>query len=129
MVMDQLSGMIGEVTRLVIDTTSTLRLEKKAEEVLAEKLEAEAAQLNASQAALVSIDGTGAIRGASSAAGTMPKAQFDRASRRSASLARPSSLVYAAALESAARRCPCATTRRSGSATGHLKTMIRNTRQ
>jgi penicillin-binding protein 1A len=55
--------MIGEVTQdLVIDTTIDLTLEKKAEEVLAERLEKEGGKLNASQAALVSIDATGAIR-------------------------------------------------------------------
>jgi penicillin-binding protein 1A len=100
MVMDQLPGMIGEVTQdLVIDTTIDLALEKKAEEVLAERLEAEGGKLNASQAALVSIDGTGAIR-ALVGGRDYAESQFDRASkakRQPGSAFKP--FVYAAALE------------------------------
>ncbi len=100
MVMDQLPGMIGEVRQdLIIDTTIDLSLEKKAEEVLAETLEAEGGKLNASQAALVSIDGTGAIR-ALVGGRDYAESQFDRASkakRQPGSAFKP--FVYAAALE------------------------------
>lgn len=99
-VMDQVPGMIGEVTQdLVIDTTIDLTLEKKAEEVLAERLETEGGKLNASQAALVSIDGTGAIR-ALVGGRDYAESQFDRASkakRQPGSAFKP--FVYAAALE------------------------------
>ena len=100
MVMDQVPGMIGEVTQdLVIDTTIDLTLEKKAEEVLAERLETEGGKLNASQAALVSIEGTGAIR-ALVGGRDYAESQFDRASkakRQPGSAFKP--FVYAAALE------------------------------
>ncbi|WEX77566.1 penicillin-binding protein [Sinorhizobium numidicum] len=100
MVMDQLPGMIGEITQdLVIDTTIDLALEKEAEEVISATLEAEGGKLNASQAALVSIDGTGAIR-ALVGGRDYAESQFDRASkakRQPGSAFKP--FVYAAALE------------------------------
>lgn len=100
MVMDQLPGMIGEINQdLVIDTTIDLTLEKKAEEAISATLEAEGAKLNASQAALVSIDGTGAIR-ALVGGRDYAESQFDRASkakRQPGSAFKP--FVYAAALE------------------------------
>ncbi|MBP2236043.1 penicillin-binding protein 1A [Sinorhizobium kostiense] len=100
MVMDQLPGMIGEVNQdLIVDTTIDLALEKQAEEVIAEMLEEEGGNLNASQAALVSIDGTGAIR-ALVGGRDYADSQFDRASRarrQPGSAFKP--FVYAAALE------------------------------
>lgn len=100
MVMDQLPGMIGEIKRdLIVDTTIDLALEKKAEEVIAATLEEEGGKLNASQAALVSIDGTGAIR-ALVGGRDYAESQFDRASRakrQPGSAFKP--FVYAAALE------------------------------
>ncbi|MEY9782926.1 transglycosylase domain-containing protein [Sinorhizobium fredii] len=100
MVMDQLPGMIGEVKQdLIVDTTIDLSLEKKAEEVLAASLDEEGGKLNASQAALVSIDGTGAIR-ALVGGRDYAESQFDRASkakRQPGSAFKP--FVYAAALE------------------------------
>lgn len=100
MVMDQLPGMIGEIKEdLVIDTTIDLNLEKKAEEVIAATLDADGQKLDASQAALVSIDGTGAIR-ALVGGKDYAESQFDRASkakRQPGSAFKP--FVYAAALE------------------------------
>src|SRR5690606_21773904 len=100
MVMAQLSGMIGDVTEdLVIDTTLDLDLERKAEESLVAILDADGAKLDVSQAALVSIDGTGAIR-ALVGGRDYAASQFDRASRakrQPGSAFKP--FVYAAALE------------------------------
>ncbi len=100
MVMDQLPGMIGEIKEdLVIDTTIDLDLEKKAEEVIGATLDADGKKLDASQAALVSIDGTGAIR-ALVGGKDYAESQFDRASRakrQPGSAFKP--FVYAAAME------------------------------
>ncbi|MGB3812656.1 MAG: transglycosylase domain-containing protein [Shinella sp.] len=100
MVMAQLPGMIGDIKEdLVIDTTIDLDLEKKADETIAALLEKEGAKLNAAQAALVSIDGTGAIR-ALVGGRDYAESQFDRASkakRQPGSAFKP--FVYAAALE------------------------------
>ena len=79
MVMDQLPGMVGEISQdLIVDTTLDLTLEKKAEETLAESLDASGQKLDVSQAALVSIDGTGAIR-ALVGGRDYAESQFDRA--------------------------------------------------
>ncbi|KQV44463.1 MULTISPECIES: transglycosylase domain-containing protein [unclassified Rhizobium] len=100
MVMDQLPGMIGKIDQdLVVDTTLDLTLEKKAEETLAARLDAEGEKLNVSQAALVSIDGTGAIR-AIVGGRDYATSQFDRAvkaKRQPGSAFKP--FVYAAAME------------------------------
>jgi penicillin-binding protein 1A len=100
MVMDQLPGMIGEVKEdLIVDTTIDLNLEKKAEEAISATLDADGKKLDASQAALVSIDGTGAIR-ALVGGKDYAESQFDRASkakRQPGSAFKP--FVYAAALE------------------------------
>ncbi|MGF6176046.1 transglycosylase domain-containing protein [Ensifer sp. 4252] len=100
MVMDQLPGMIGEVKEdLIVDTTIDLNLEKKAEEAISATLSTDGAKLDASQAALVSIDGTGAIR-ALVGGKDYAESQFDRASkakRQPGSAFKP--FVYAAALE------------------------------
>ncbi|MCR6500509.1 penicillin-binding protein [Shinella sp. CPCC 101442] len=100
MVMAQLPGMIGDITEdLVIDTTIDLDLEKKADEAITAVMDKEGAKLNASQAALVSIDGTGAIR-ALVGGRDYAESQFDRASkakRQPGSAFKP--FVYAAALE------------------------------
>lgn len=100
MVMDQLPGMIGEIKEdLIVDTTIDLNLEKKAEEAISATLDADGKKLDASQAALVSIDGTGAIR-ALVGGRDYAESQFDRASkakRQPGSAFKP--FVYAAALE------------------------------
>ncbi|UDF31313.1 UNVERIFIED_ORG: penicillin-binding protein [Roseateles sp. XES5] len=100
MVMAQLPGMIGDIKEdLVVDTTIDLDLEKKADEAISAVLDKEGEKLNASQAALVSIDGTGAIR-ALVGGRDYAESQFDRASkakRQPGSAFKP--FVYAAALE------------------------------
>ncbi len=100
MVMAQLPAMIGNVTEdLVIDTTIDLDLEKKADTAISSILDKEGAKLDASQAALVSIDGTGAIR-ALVGGRDYATSQFDRASkakRQPGSAFKP--FVFAAALE------------------------------
>ncbi len=100
MVMDQLPGMIGKIDQdLIVDTTLDLALEKKAEETLAASLDADGEKLNVSQAALVSIDGTGAIR-AIVGGRDYATSQFDRAvkaKRQPGSAFKP--FVYAAAME------------------------------
>lgn len=100
MVMDQLPGMIGETKQdLIVDTTLDLDLEKKAEETLTESLDENGAKLNVSQAALVSIDGMGAIR-AIVGGRDYAESQFDRAvkaRRQPGSAFKP--FVYAAAME------------------------------
>ncbi|GMB80757.1 transglycosylase domain-containing protein [Shinella zoogloeoides] len=100
MVMAQLPGMIGDIKEdLVIDTTIDLDLEKKADEAISKILDKDGAKSSASQAALVSIDGTGAIR-ALVGGRDYAESQFDRASkakRQPGSAFKP--FVYAAALE------------------------------
>ncbi|WP_175552076.1 transglycosylase domain-containing protein [Pararhizobium antarcticum] len=100
MVMDQLPAMVGDIKEdLIVDTTLDLDLEKKAEAAIAASLGEDGAKLNASQAALVSIDGTGAIR-ALVGGKDYAESQFDRASkarRQPGSAFKP--FVYAAAME------------------------------
>ncbi len=100
MVMDQLPGMIGDIKEdLVVDTTIDPDLEKKAEAAIKDVLDADGAKANVSQAALVSVDGTGAIR-ALVGGRDYAESQFDRASkakRQPGSAFKP--FVYAAAME------------------------------
>ncbi len=100
MVMDQLPGMIGDIKEdLVVDTTIDPDLEKKAEASIKDVLDANGAKSNVSQAALVSVDGTGAIR-ALVGGRDYAESQFDRASkakRQPGSAFKP--FVYAAAME------------------------------
>ncbi len=71
--------MIGDVKEdLIVDTTIDLNLEKQAEEAISATLAGDGAKLDASQAALVSIDGTGAIR-ALVGGKDYAESQFDRA--------------------------------------------------
>ncbi|MEZ2130152.1 MULTISPECIES: transglycosylase domain-containing protein [unclassified Sinorhizobium] len=100
MVMDELSGLVGDVKEdVVVDTTIDKSLEKKAEQTLVDVLDKDGVKLDASQAALVSIDGTGAIR-ALVGGKDYAESQFDRAvkaKRQPGSSFKP--FVYAAALE------------------------------
>ncbi len=100
MVMDQLPGLIGDVKEdVIVDTTIDKSLEKKAEQSLVDVLDKEGGKLDASQAALVSIDGTGAIR-ALVGGRDYATSQFNRAvkaKRQPGSSFKP--FVYAAALE------------------------------
>jgi penicillin-binding protein 1A len=100
MVMDQLPGLIGEVKEdVVVDTTIDRNLEKAAEKAIQSALGKDGKKLNASQAALVSIDGTGAVR-ALVGGRDYAQSQFNRAfkaKRQPGSAFKP--FVYAAALE------------------------------
>ncbi len=127
MVRDDVTALIGQVTEdIVVETTIDMTLEKKAEAALTESLAAEGAKVNASQAALVSIDGTGAIR-LWSAGVTMPKASSIARSRRSDSLVRPSNpSSMPPRWRSACDRAPPATMLRSASDRGRLRTMTRS---
>jgi penicillin-binding protein 1A len=63
MVMDQLPGLVGDLKEdVVVDTTIDMSLEKKAEQSLNDVLSKDGAKLRASQASLVSVDATGAVR-------------------------------------------------------------------
>ncbi|PTM97233.1 transglycosylase domain-containing protein [Mycoplana dimorpha] len=100
LVMDQVPKLVGDITEdLVVETTIDLDLEKKADEAITAVLDTEGAKLNASQAALVSVDGTGAIR-ALVGGRDYATSQFDRAAkakRQPGSAFKP--FVFAAALE------------------------------
>ena len=100
LVMDQLPGMIGDIKEdLIVETTIDLNLERKADKAIAAVIDKEGSKRNASQAALVAVDGTGAIR-ALVGGRDYAASQFDRASkarRQPGSAFKP--FVYAAALE------------------------------
>jgi penicillin-binding protein 1A len=100
MVMDQIPALIGEIKEdVVVDTTIDRTLEKAAEKAIKTTLDKEGKKLNASQAALVAIDGTGAIR-ALVGGRDYAASQFNRAfkaKRQPGSAFKP--FVYAAALE------------------------------
>ncbi|KQS81334.1 penicillin-binding protein [Rhizobium sp. Leaf384] len=100
LVMDQLPGLVGTVKQdLVVETTLDLDLEKKAEKTLSAILKESGTKSRASQAALVSVDATGAIR-ALVGGRDYADSQFDRAvkaKRQPGSAFKP--FVYAAAME------------------------------
>ena len=101
MVMDELPGLIGGDVKedVIVDTTIDKGLEKKADQALNDLLSKEGVKLAASQAALVSIDGTGAIR-ALVGGKDYADSQFNRAvkaKRQPGSSFKP--FVYATALE------------------------------
>ncbi|NTF06035.1 penicillin-binding protein [Agrobacterium rubi] len=100
MVLEEVRMLVGDVKQdLVVDTTVDLDLEKEAEKALSGVLKGEGKKLGASQAALASIDGTGAIRAIVGGA-DYSQSQFNRASkakRQPGSAFKP--FVYIAALE------------------------------
>jgi penicillin-binding protein 1A len=104
MVMGEVKKILGDVKQdVLVETTLDLTLERKAEETLTDLLDGEGAKLNASQAALVSMDATGAIR-ALVGGKDYAQSQFNRAvtaKRQPGSAFKP--FVYAAALEAGIR--------------------------
>ncbi|RLQ86919.1 transglycosylase domain-containing protein [Notoacmeibacter ruber] len=99
-VMDELPGLIGDVRDdLVVYTTVDLSLQKMAEKAIRERIAEHGAEKNVSQAALVSLDGTGAVR-ALVGGRDYAKSQFDRATearRQPGSTFKP--FVYLTAIE------------------------------
>lgn len=104
MVMDEVKSLIGDVkSDVTVQTTLDRRLEKDAEKALTDVLSKDGGKLNASQAALVSIDATGAIR-AVVGGRDYAQSQFNRAfkaKRQPGSAFKP--FVYAAAVEAGFR--------------------------
>lgn len=100
MVMDEVQRLIGEVKQdVVVDTTLDMGLEHKADQTISKILSGEGRKQGATQAALVAIDGTGAIR-ALVGGKDYAESQFNRAARakrQPGSAFKP--FVYAAALE------------------------------
>jgi len=100
LVMERLPDLVGKVTEdLVVDTTIDFQLQREAEKALRFTLEKNSAKFNVSQGALVSIDGTGAVR-ALIGGREYATSQFDRATdalRQPGSAFKP--FVYTAALE------------------------------
>ncbi|QCM11400.1 penicillin-binding protein [Agrobacterium tumefaciens] len=101
MVLEEVRGLIGDVKQdIVVDTTIDPNLERDAEKALSHVLQGDGKKQAASQAALVSIDGTGAIRAVVGGA-DYAESQFNRAAkakRQPGSAFKP--FVYVAALES-----------------------------
>ena len=99
-IMEELPGLIGEVrTDIIVDTTVDLTLQKLAEDSIRALIDENGKKLSVSQGALVSIDGSGAVR-AMVGGHDYANSQFDRASearRQPGSAFKP--FVYLAALE------------------------------
>jgi penicillin-binding protein 1A len=100
MVMDELPKLVGDFKDdIIVDTTIDRTLEKAAEKAIQSTLDKEGKKLAASQAALVAIDGTGAVR-ALVGGREYAVSQFNRAfkaKRQPGSAFKP--FVYVAALE------------------------------
>lgn len=100
MVMDRLPGLIGPVTEdLVVETTIDFHLQREAESAIRQAIADKGKTLNVGEGALVSLDGTGAVR-ALIGGRDYSTSQFNRAAdalRQPGSAFKP--FVYAAALE------------------------------
>ncbi len=100
MVMAQLPALIGEMRGdVIVQTSLDYELQKQAEAIISDELAAKGKKLNIGQAALVAMDGTGAIR-ALVGGRDYSKSQFNRAAdarRQPGSAFKP--FVYLAALE------------------------------
>jgi len=99
-VMDELPELIGEIREdVIVDTTIDLGLQKTGEKAIAKLVHDNGPKLNVSQGALVSIDGSGAVR-AMVGGVDYSGSQFDRAAdarRQPGSAFKP--FVFLAALE------------------------------
>lgn len=99
-VMEELPGLIGDVrSDVIVDTTVDLGLQKLGEASIRDLISKNGEKLNVSQGAMVSIDGTGAVR-ALIGGYDYANSQFDRASeakRQPGSAFKP--FVYLSALE------------------------------
>ncbi|HEX7726606.1 MAG TPA: transglycosylase domain-containing protein, partial [Rhizomicrobium sp.] len=81
MVLEEVRNLVGEVKQdIVVDTTIDPNLERDAEKALTHVLQGDGKKQGASQAALVSIDGTGAIRAVVGGA-DYAESQFNRAAK------------------------------------------------
>ncbi|TDK35535.1 PBP1A family penicillin-binding protein [Rhizobium deserti] len=104
MVVDEVKSLIGEPKLdVVVETTIDRRLEEAADKVLNATLKKDGSKANVSQAALVSVDATGAIR-ALVGGRDYGESQFNRATRakrQPGSSFKP--FVYASALEAGLR--------------------------
>jgi penicillin-binding protein 1A len=99
-VMEELPGLIGDVrSDVIVDTTVDLGLQKLGEASIRDLISKNGDKLNVSQGAMVSVDGTGAVR-ALIGGYDYANSQFDRASeakRQPGSAFKP--FVYLSALE------------------------------
>ncbi|MET3645928.1 transglycosylase domain-containing protein [Phyllobacterium ifriqiyense] len=99
-VMEELPNLIGDISNdIVVDTTVDLGLQKLGEASIRDLISKNGEKLNVSQGALVSVDGTGAVR-ALVGGYDYANSQFDRASeakRQPGSAFKP--FVYLSALE------------------------------